>query len=335
MKYILLVCLLLHVAFAGYGYGSAGPYAKNSYAGAGYQGKHQADKIVNAKYAKNAVGAKQRATRLKKMRVNMVNANAKKMNRHHSAAAANNKVAKKNFANNAAARKARVKFHKNNAAKAVAFNKLKKKQNLMHNNLNAGNRLNRNHLNKKNANIKKVNNFAKHNEFDDNYDVDAGSASGGYHGSSGAGPKHVTRRKHGQQHAFGNKMMMSNFNQLNGARLNKKNFLNSNKAVNQKYIDAAKARMKNRRNNMAYAAAKNNFHKNSHYNAMAAAANKKRANSAANAFKFNKNAKNKAALAAAKKSSRYRKMNNIGAAARNAHTYGNQYSRKKAIGNIN
>jgi len=329
-----LICVILHFALAGiYGSdGSNGPYAKNTYAGAGFQGKHQADKIMNAKYAKNAMLAKKNAHRLKKNRASMFAANVRKANKHHAAAASNKRVAKKNAANAIAANKSRVKFHKNNSGKNVAFNKLKKKQNLLHNNLNAGNKLNKHALNKKMANIKKVNNFAKHNEFDDNYDVDAGMGS---HGSSSGGAKHVTRRKHGQNHAFGNKMMKSNYGTLNAANLNKKTFLNQNKKARQTYVDAAKARMNNHHNNMGYAAAKNNYRKKNNFNQFAAVANRKKAVGNANAYKANKRSKKLSNLAAANKSARYKKKNSVGAAARNAHTYGNQYSRKKHIGNMN
>jgi hypothetical protein len=130
-------------------------------------------------------------------------------------------------------------------------------------------------------------------------------------------------------------MMMSKYNQFNAGNFGKNNFLNQNKGINQKYIDAAKAHMNTRHNNMDYGAAKNAYHKNNHYNEYAAAARRKKAANNANSFMANKAMKNKAAMAGTKKSARYKKKNNFGVAARNAHVYGNQYSRKKAIGNIN
>jgi hypothetical protein len=337
MKYILLVCLLIHVAFAGLGgsggdgWGSNGPYAKNNYAGAGYQGKHQADKLKSAKYAKNSVGAKQLSNHFKNLRVKAYLANVKKANRRHKASDAAHKVAKKNFGNNLNKRNSAIKFRKNKALKNIRFNKLKKKQNMMHANLKKGNRVHKNRLNRKNANMKKVNNFAKHNEFDDNSDED----SGGFHGSSGGGPNHVTHRKHGQQHAFGNKMMMSKYNQLNSANLGKNGFWNQNKGVNQKYLDRTNAKMKNKRDNIAFAAKKNALNKNQHYNAYAAMSKKKKVAGRRSAYKAQKAMKSKAAKAGAKKRASYKKRNNVGAATRNAHTYGNQYRRKKAIAGMN
>jgi hypothetical protein len=325
--------LLIGFSLAGvaYGPGSAGPHAGNAYARKTYDQKAQKDRLNSAKYHKNLHSAKKHADASKLAKKDYKTAAHKNAFNNYNAAARKNRLNKKIAVNAVNANKNRVAYKKLRNNKKDLYNNVKYRNNLKDAHTKAASNVHRNKKAAKNANMKKAKFNARHSEYDVQADDDWGAA--GYKGSAGAGPRHSSKRKHGQNHNFGNAVVKSNYNQFANDRYGKKNRLSQGLKHRDLAFAKINAAKKHNQNAIAYAAAKNKFkkaNKLAHLNKAneKAALNKKNARSNAHMTRANQLAKaRKHALA------NYKKKNADGYATRSAHAYAKKNANQKGISN--
>jgi hypothetical protein len=332
--------LLVAFSFAGvaYGPGSAGPHAGNSYGRKTYDQKAQKDRLNSAKYHKNLHSAKKHADASRLAKKDYKTAAHKNAFNNYNAAARKNRLNKKLALNAVNAKKNRIAFKKHNNNKKDLYNNLKYRNNLKSAHTRAANNLHRNKKAAKNANLKKAKFNARHSEYDVQSDDDWGAAGHGYKGSAGmgsagAGPRHSSKRKHGQNHNFGNAVVKSNYNQFANDRYGKKSRLDQGLKDRKLAFAKVNAAKRHNQNALAYAAAKDKYNKRNklaHLNRAneKAALRKKNALSNAHMTRANQLAKaRKHALA------NYKKKNATGFATRSAHAYAKKNANQKGISN--
>lgn len=309
--------------------GSAGPHGGNSYARKTYGNKGQADHNKQAKYNNNLHRARNHADTVHLAQKNFKNGAHKNYLNKYDAAAKKNRFNKKLALNDIDSGKKHVAFKKFRNHDKDLYNNIKYRNNLKDAHTNAATNVFGNKSHGKNANMKKLNSHANHNEYTNAADNDMGS--GGSHGSGGA--RHASLRKHGQKHNFDNDVLKSNYNAWAEDNYGKKNHLNQ--ATKKRDIGFGKeTALKNHNNDgINYAAANNHYRKRNRLNLVDSAnqnafiSKKNRAN--ANNYKqANEALKNRN-----HRNSDYLKKRNLGYAANNAHSYHNQNANQKGIGN--
>jgi len=328
------VTFALFLGFVVAGGGDYGPYGKNYYNSAGGENKGGADQISNAKYRKNRLMAHQNAAQYRRNNGHLNNIHKANAKRSQVLFHNNNANAIHQLLNQINAKNSNVKFNQAQGLNRAKYNRLHVNAAQFGTmNAQAHNAVKQNQIHSRNGNMKKVNSYANHAEFDDFADADRGYGGKGVKGYGGGGPKNVGSRRHMQHHQFGNNLLKGDFNEFNGGNFDKVNNWHVNKRNQNLGFDQVHAQYDRAGHNVNYQNHLNNFNKRNlmnlqnHQNAVNYANNNQRMAA------LNKNEMNRNMAAQNMKNAAFNQGNVNQAAQRGQHSYVNNYRRGKNLGN--